>query len=349
MKFIYSLLAFILILSSCKNEDFVRIDSLSHLGESCFQGQKVPVWVSVETGDKANTEYEWSCTGGEFEEIPGGIDSKLYHTIWIAPMEKGTYQINCTVKCGGESETRTTEIKVDKYLFYDFNYLNQYLYFTKTKATATINASSLDLLLKGTAKNAYGYISTFVDDTPVKPSLTLEMDLKTGGTYGNQQAATYLDYVFARPEAENKLVDKYIRNLRIEIYPRLNVNTNKKDLIPSVVYDDITSLKDLKHNVFVWCEEYDARFDMSEWKLISSEYIDGLYLSTNKIMRHVVSNLDVFNNTLNFAVDDENINIPLNNVFLNSAENVLVDNINIGVYHTNCQIVLDNLSVDLND
>ena len=127
------------------------------------------------------------------------------------------------------------------------------------------------------------------------------------------------------------------------------MNTNQKDLIPSVVYDDITRLKSLKCNVFVWGEVYDARFDMSEWKLISSEYIDGLYLSTDKIKKHVVSNLDVFNNTLSFAADNDNINIPLDNVFLNSAENVSVDNINIGVYHTNCQIVLDNLSIDLND
>ena len=58
MKVIYIFLAMLLILTGCKDDGNVKIDSLSHWGETCFQGQIVPVWVSVDTDDKSITEYE---------------------------------------------------------------------------------------------------------------------------------------------------------------------------------------------------------------------------------------------------------------------------------------------------
>lgn len=42
----------------------------------------------------------------------------LFENVWKAPNEAGTYEIWCTVKCGGKKETRRSKMTVLDELFY---------------------------------------------------------------------------------------------------------------------------------------------------------------------------------------------------------------------------------------
>ncbi len=345
MKVIYIFLAMLLILTGCKDDGNVKIDSLSHWGETCFQGQIVPVWVSVDTDDKSITEYEWSCNGGEFQEIPGGLNNKLYQAVWIAPMENGTYTLTCKVTCGRSSETRSTEIVVDKYLYFDFENTKQNKYLRKTNVNASIN-SAKELSVKGSKKNEYGYVSTFIDTNPISPNLTFEVDLKTGKTYGVKEGATYFDFKFARPVmAENIQDDTYVRNLRVEVYPILPFESNNNNLKTSVIYDGTI---EKKHNVFVWYEVYEPKFEISTWKLLTS-YSDTNATLNKNTKTHFTANLDATSNNLILKFAESSNQISLNNILGENIEAIGVNDLCLGVYSNNCEMIIDNWSVNLND
>jgi hypothetical protein len=100
--------------TSCKDDDFVEIDTLQVLGEEFYQGEVVNMGMAVQTSNPDNNYYEWQCEAGSFPSLQQG-----YPVIkWTAPMESGEFMIRCKVTCDGASQTRETKVKVTG-LFFD--------------------------------------------------------------------------------------------------------------------------------------------------------------------------------------------------------------------------------------
>lgn len=348
MKILYLFLVSLFVLTSCSNDGFVKIDSLSHLGTTCFQGQKVPVWVSVDTDDKSLTKYEWTCSGGSFQDIPYEMDEKLYHNVWIAPMENGTYEVSCKVTCNGASEIRTTEIVVDRYLFYDFEYSSQINYFKKYDASTTLNNNRL--LVKGAKGNTWGYVTSFVDNNPQLANFDFSVDIQRGSSYSLKERPMYFSFLFDRPNlTENQPIDKYVRDIRIEVYPMVNISSNTKKLLTSVSSGESSSMN-TKHNIFVWCEIFDAKFGISTWNLVGSFAESSFYLnntskkaSLNVVMNNVTKELSL-------NLNQHEHKLLLDEYFNNIDEDMIkIYDIALGTFSTNCQTIVDNWKLILNN
>lgn len=99
--------------ASCSNDDSVNIVSLNTFGTKFCRNDVVKVFVAVEVSDDTDVSYEWGCNGGKMTNPQG-----LFENVWQAPNEAGTYEIWCTVKCGGEKQTRRSKMIVLDELFY---------------------------------------------------------------------------------------------------------------------------------------------------------------------------------------------------------------------------------------
>ncbi|SDL31317.1 hypothetical protein SAMN04487898_11744 [Pedobacter sp. ok626] len=102
---------------SCKKEP-VEILTLSKAGEEFYFGEKVKVWAGTEGGDNTTVSYKWSATGGTFD---GWRTQNLFENLWIAPAAIGEYTVTATAnRDGGASSSRTTNLKVTRYFFDEF-------------------------------------------------------------------------------------------------------------------------------------------------------------------------------------------------------------------------------------
>ena len=101
------------IFTSCSDDDSVNIVSLNTFGTKFCRNDVVKVFVSAELSDDTDVSYEWGCDGGSMTNPQG-----LFENVWKAPNEAGTYEIWCTVKCGGKKETRRSKMTVLDELFY---------------------------------------------------------------------------------------------------------------------------------------------------------------------------------------------------------------------------------------
>lgn len=101
------------IFTSCSDDDSVNIVSLNTFGTKFCRNDVVKVFVSAELSDDTDVSYEWGCDGGSMTDPQG-----LFENVWKAPNEAGTYEIWCTVKCGGKKETRRSKMTVLDELFY---------------------------------------------------------------------------------------------------------------------------------------------------------------------------------------------------------------------------------------
>lgn len=112
-----SVLAVCLISFSCKKKVDVKIESLMKSGEEFYFGEKVPVWASTSGGDRKDISYEWSATGGTFDD---NRTANLFENLWIAPDSVGEYTVTATAKSDGSSSSRSTVMKVTRYFFDEF-------------------------------------------------------------------------------------------------------------------------------------------------------------------------------------------------------------------------------------
>lgn len=113
----YSILAMaftLLALGSCKDEEWVRIDSLQVFGDEFYQGATVDLGMSVETSNPDVNYYEWFCEEGSLRLSQQGYTVMK----WTAPKKSGNFTVGCTVHCGSKKETRYATIKVTG-LFFD--------------------------------------------------------------------------------------------------------------------------------------------------------------------------------------------------------------------------------------
>lgn len=118
MRYINSLIITFLcslFLVGCGDEEYIRIESLSAMGDEFYCNQKVKLWMCVESSDLWHTDYEWGCDGGKLTQ-PQGLDEMT----WQAPNKPGTYKVWCVAKVGDKKERREHSLYVSSYFFEKF-------------------------------------------------------------------------------------------------------------------------------------------------------------------------------------------------------------------------------------
>lgn len=104
------------LLVSCSDDASVNIISLNSFGSKFCRNDRVKVFVSAEISDYTDVSYDWGCDGGTLTNPAG-----LFENVWQAPDKAGVYEVWCTVKCGGEKQTRRMKMVVtEEYFFSDF-------------------------------------------------------------------------------------------------------------------------------------------------------------------------------------------------------------------------------------
>lgn len=102
---------------SCKKDDKVEIVTLSKAGEEFYFGEKVKVWAGTQGGDNTTVSYKWTATGGTFD---GWRTQNLFENLWIAPAQIGDYTVTATADHNGSNASRSTNMKVTRYFFDEF-------------------------------------------------------------------------------------------------------------------------------------------------------------------------------------------------------------------------------------
>ena len=137
MRTIYNLPSLVVICTfafSCKKNIDVQIESLNKSGQEFYFGEKVPVWAST-SGDLDGMYYEWTATGGTFD---GFRTQNLFENLWIAPNVPGEYTVTATAKSDGSSSSKSTNLKVTRYYFDEF----QSVYTLNGNGWATSNTTN---------------------------------------------------------------------------------------------------------------------------------------------------------------------------------------------------------------
>ncbi|MRX47865.1 hypothetical protein GJJ64_11740 [Pedobacter sp. HX-22-1] len=94
----------------------VEMTSLNKLGDEYYFGERVLMWASTE-GELDGMTYEWKTTGGSFD---GFRTQNRFENVWIAPTTPGEYVVTATAKNGSSTSTRSTNMRVTRYFFDEF-------------------------------------------------------------------------------------------------------------------------------------------------------------------------------------------------------------------------------------
>jgi len=202
----------VLFLAGCEKEDaFVRIDSVSKVGNEFFQGQKIQVWVAAEVGDLKDAKYTWECDGGAFSG-----PKNLFQNVWVAPRKAGEYNITCTVECNGESDARSTKMVVGDYFFDKFSVASTN--FSLSNFTATYPNG--EVLLVGSRANTRGSFRREFGDTALFNPFTYKADMAWRDKYKNASSSMYYRMQINKPiRYDGSKVKQYIREIRLELWP----------------------------------------------------------------------------------------------------------------------------------
>lgn len=278
LKYIY--FAILLILVGCTDDAFVKIDSIYKYGAEFYQGQKIQVWVGVETSNPREAIYEWSCDGGSFSG-----PAYFNQTVWIAPKQQGEYTVSCKVTCNGKSDIRSTLMKVNEYFFENFDFASSL--FTATSATATFTPGSSEAYLVGSLPNTRAYYSLALADTALFPPITLKADVAWRVKFKASSSLLWR-LVFAKPiRRDGTKVKKYIREIKLETWPTV-----------------ATSVK----NYALSYEVYSSEFGLSTWVVVEEgskpEFTmsNGLLATDKRGMRAIMSSIDG-SNKVSFSID----------------------------------------------
>jgi hypothetical protein len=190
-----SIIAICALAISCKKNKGLVIESLNKAGEEFYFGEKVPVWASTQ-GDKNDITYSWSATGGTFD---GWRTQNLYENLWIAPSTPGEYVITVTAKNDDGSSSKTTNMKVTRYFFDEF------------QSTYTLNGNGWS------TSNTSNNLVTNVDTAASR------LELTASSTSSSPNVRRNLD--LAELKQPTNPTYPYIREIRWEIWPTVNPAT----------------------------------------------------------------------------------------------------------------------------
>ena len=274
---ILSLLIFAFLFGACSDDDEVKIDSLQVFGEEFYGLEVVPVGISVSTSDPENTSYKWECDGGKFLRTQGYNFNQ-----WQAPLEAGTYNIFCTVSCGGKSEKRQARVKVAGFYFNRFNVDPSW---TKSSTTTTqikdgaylIDSKAVGGTANGTLAGNVSY--TFASTIAVPITMSFDYGLydnsfnptypltaaNVGGSasLANNQSAFFV--TCSAPPASSEYI-AYINSVCFEYWPAAD---KVQAVLPENKY--VWNGTTLVVSTVNWNKaDYDARFRF-QWTLLKDE------------------------------------------------------------------------------
>jgi hypothetical protein len=207
---------------SCKKDKPVNITSLNKAGEEFYFGEKVPVWASTE-GDKNGITYEWSATGGTFD---GWRTQSLYENLWIAPNTAGEYTVSVTAKNDGSSSTKSTQMRVTRYYFDEF----QSTFTLNGNGWSTSNTSNSLVTSSDTSQSRLELTATSTSGPNVRRNLDLAtlkipFSIRTRlgwKNYFRANSTIVISLFFVQPTNPTY---PYIREIRWEIWPTVNPAT----------------------------------------------------------------------------------------------------------------------------
>ena len=207
---------------SCKKKIDVKIESLSKGGQEFYFGEKVPVW-AVTAGDKNDIDYEWSATGGSFD---GFRTQNLYENLWIAPNTAGEYTVTATAKNTGTSSSKSTNMKVTRYFFDEFQspFTLNGNGWSQSNTTQALNANT-DPALSNIELTASSTSGPNIRRTLNLAELKIPFSIRTKlawKTYFRPSGAITLSLYFNQPS--NPSIP-YLREIRWEVFPTVNPAT----------------------------------------------------------------------------------------------------------------------------
>ncbi len=306
-KYIFIVLSSIFFMG-CSDEGMVEIDSLSYPGNSFFQGQYVPIWVSVKVSNLKNATYYWECSGGEFLYNPGTVET-LSHTIWKAPKVNGDYTITCTVKCDGAEQSRVTKIKVANFFLVRFEVTNDNQYFVAVNYPLTsgvlTNVKNGEAELIGSKNNTQGQFSMLnpVDSALHKSTFTFNIDMAWRTKFKSANTPIAWSYTFYKPKSmDGTIVMEYIREVQILLFPNsisstIGLPTSFGTVLPT------------GSNFIIGYEVFNPVYSTSKWYTITAGrnekflMTDGaLATAVNKGYRNFGLRIDA-NNIVGFGMD----------------------------------------------
>lgn len=219
---LFSIVALCVFAFACKKDVDVKIDSLNRPGNEFYFGEKVPVWAST-VGDKNGISYEWTATGGAFD---GFRTQNLYENLWIAPNTPGDYTITATAKNDGSSSSKSTNMKVTRYYFDEFQstYTLNGNGWTTSNTTNTLKANTdpaLSTLEVTASSSSAPNIRRTLNLAELKIPFSIRTKLGWKSYWRSGQPVTISLY-FNQPSTP---AIPYLREIRWEIWPTANPAT----------------------------------------------------------------------------------------------------------------------------
>jgi hypothetical protein len=206
-----------LFVSSCEKDLKPEIESLMKPGEEFYFGERVPVWASTQNGDW-QTQYEWSATGGYFD---GWRTQNLFENLWVAPNVPGDYTITVTAKNGSQSSSRSTNMKVTRYFFDEFQSdrftLGEFGWLTSNAAVSRFpNAdTALSRIIVDGNTTAVPNIRRNLNLAPLRMPFSIRTRVGYT-TWPRANTAMLIRLFFNQPANPNQ---PFIREIRWEIWP----------------------------------------------------------------------------------------------------------------------------------
>lgn len=211
-------LSLILFATGCEEPSTVEIDSLSAMGDEFFFGQKVKVWMGVNTNDLPAARYTWSTVGGRLTQ-PQGLDENT----WEAPREAGRYMLTCEVDVNGKKQTRSREMWVSSYYFEKFEKTSHT--FTMNSSTGTLKSGTLEAKVNSTTA-ARGYAQRAFADAQLRVPVSMEAQVgwisnfpKDAIKVGSTTADNTLYYEWTLNRDPDRADNLFIDNIRFEWFP----------------------------------------------------------------------------------------------------------------------------------
>lgn len=210
---------------SCKKDTGIQIQSLNKPGSEFYFGEKVPVWATT-SGDVDGIVYTWSATGGTFD---GSRTQNLFENLWIAPSTPGEYTITASAKNGGSSTSKSTNLRVTRYYFDEF----QSAYTLNGNGWSTSNLNNEHRLLVASTDPAASRLE-LSSSTTSAPNIRRNLDLSPlkipfsvrtrlgWKTFFRANQTIVISMFFKQPA---NVAIPYIREIRWEIWPTVDPAT----------------------------------------------------------------------------------------------------------------------------
>jgi len=296
------------VFSACEKEEFVEIDSLSAMGDEFYYGQKVKVWMAVNTSDLSAARYTWTCEGGRLTQ-PQSLDENT----WEAPRAAGTYKITCTVDVNGTQKTRSREMVVSSYFFEKFDRSTQNSF--TFNSSANVSREGRWEVRVSSATATRGYMQRAYADPELKVPFSTQLEAAwttdfpanpvTIGT-STAQNTIWNEWTLNRdPDKEDNL---FIDNIRFEWYP-VGRATLGLPIDPSgqpyngylrYVQRNVTTNGTTTFNVYV--NHPELTFAQNQFKKVSmsidADYVVHIYVAGTEILKSdAIKNWRVTNNS----------------------------------------------------